>query len=110
MIDEEEVELTRRVMEDSVRTHDKAKWEGLEHMMSFSTAAATAIPELDAVVKEEPMQEENKHAPWRPTLVARSWSWTETISCVLEYLSMSPVWVGTNMRSPSLPREEVVQD
>ena len=56
MVVEEEEELMRRVLEESVNNHDEDQWHGLEVMMALSAALDVAIPpELQeaAVVKEE---------------------------------------------------------
>ena len=37
----------RRVLEDSVREHDEAQWEGLEEMIALFAAGDVATPELD---------------------------------------------------------------
>ncbi|KAE8793367.1 hypothetical protein D1007_31951 [Hordeum vulgare] len=52
MTGEEEVDLMRWVMEDSVHTHGEAQWEGLEMMMALLGIGDVAIPELDMAVKE----------------------------------------------------------
>ena len=66
-----------RVMEDSMRTHDKRQWEGLEEMTALSAASDVAIPELEMVVKEEVM-EEAPVAAFHPGLVGHHWSWSCT--------------------------------
>ncbi|KAE8799465.1 hypothetical protein D1007_25037 [Hordeum vulgare] len=50
MTEEEEAELMRRVMEDSMNTHDERQWVGLKMMLSFSTAGNMAISELEQAV------------------------------------------------------------
>ncbi|KAE8772843.1 putative histone-lysine N-methyltransferase ATXR3 [Hordeum vulgare] len=104
---EEEEELVRSVMKDSMNTHNEAQWEGLQQMIAISTARDIAIPEYDVVVKEEAMdgmqqQEEEGTTPWNPALIGQSYSWMETIPC-----TQKPMHVAT--WSPSLQREEVVQ-
>ena len=47
-----------RVLEDSMHTHDKRQWEGLEEMVALSAAGDVDIPELEMVKAEEVMEEE----------------------------------------------------
>ncbi|KAE8770991.1 rRNA N-glycosidase [Hordeum vulgare] len=75
MTTEEEEELVRRVMEDSINTHDEAKWEGLKQMIALSGAGDVAIPEYDAVVQEEAMEGvQHQHEGRRPCRGTPRWS------------------------------------
>ncbi|KAE8815644.1 hypothetical protein D1007_07123 [Hordeum vulgare] len=68
MTAEEEEELVRRVMEDSMNTHNEPKREGLQEMIALFAADDVVISVYDAVVKEEAMegvhkQEEEETTP-----------------------------------------------
>ncbi|KAE8814583.1 rRNA N-glycosidase [Hordeum vulgare] len=57
MIEEEEVEFIRRVMEDSMNTHDEHRWVGLESQLALYVADDVANPEIEMVVKVEVQEE-----------------------------------------------------
>ncbi|KAF7080370.1 hypothetical protein CFC21_084463, partial [Triticum aestivum] len=50
---EEEARLLKRVMDDSMYTHDERQWDGLEEAMALSAARDIAFPELQMVAVEE---------------------------------------------------------
>ena len=60
----------QRVMEDSMNTHDERQWPGLEEKMTLSASGDVAIPELDMVAAEEPM-EDAPVAAFHPDLVGQ---------------------------------------
>ena len=77
MTEVEEARLMRRVMDDSMNTHNERQWDGLETALALSAADDVAIPELDVAVKEE-VHEEQPLAAWDPRLVGQHWSWSCT--------------------------------
>ena len=63
MTEVEEARLMRRVMEDSMNTHDERQWDGLEEAMALSAAGDVTFPELQMVAvteerREDAMEEE----------------------------------------------------
>lgn len=66
----------RRVLEDSVREHDRTQWEGLGVMMALSAAGDVVISELE--VKEEVVEPDvggtvmdvDIHGAMQPTFTA----------------------------------------
>ncbi|KAE8816575.1 ADP-ribosylation factor-related protein 1 [Hordeum vulgare] len=57
--EEEEAKLMRRVMEDSMNTHNEHQWERLETALALFAAGDVTIPKLEmAVVVKEEVQEE----------------------------------------------------
>ncbi|KAE8800086.1 histone-lysine n-methyltransferase atxr3 [Hordeum vulgare] len=108
---EEEAELIRRVMEDSMNTHDEHQWVVLETTLALYAADDVAIPELEqtVVVKEEVM-DEPPLATWNPQLVGQQWGWSNTTAEMANVLGVGP-WSAMPPRSPEQeqePREEAV--
>ena len=100
----------QRVMEDSMKTHNERQWPGLEETMALSTAGDVAIPELDMVAVEEPMEDAPVVA-FHPNLVGQHWSWSCTAPEMADAVG-AVNWCPTLPRSPeqeASPREEVVQ-
>ncbi|KAE8797939.1 rRNA N-glycosidase [Hordeum vulgare] len=50
MTEEKETRLVQRVMEDSMNTHDKRQWVGLEEMMAFSATGDVATRRSEELV------------------------------------------------------------
>ncbi|XBH80158.1 hypothetical protein VPH35_105957 [Triticum aestivum] len=103
---EEEARLLKRVMDDSMYTHDERQWDGLEEAMALSAARDIAFPELQMVAVEE-----RRKAPAAfQQLLGKGWGW----SCTAPEMAagMGVNWCPTPPRSPereASPREEVVQ-
>ncbi|KAE8796445.1 hypothetical protein D1007_28577 [Hordeum vulgare] len=65
--EDEEAELMRHVIEDTMHTHDERQWVGLEAALALSATGDVAIPELEqaATMKEEVVNE-SPLAAWNP--------------------------------------------
>ncbi|XP_044377392.1 uncharacterized protein [Triticum aestivum] len=102
MTEEEEARLIRRVMEDSMSTHDERQWDGLESALALSTTGDVAILELELDVKEE-VQEEIVEEPsvtvWNPCLVGQWWSWSCTVPEMADSVGIGP-WSAKPQQSP----------
>ncbi|KAE8808309.1 histone-lysine n-methyltransferase atxr3 [Hordeum vulgare] len=108
LISQEDARLMQCVMEDSMMTHDKRQWPGLEDEMALSTANDVAISEL---MEEEEVMEDAPMAAFPSDLVGPQWSWSCTTPEMAHAVG-GVNWCPTPPRSPerdASPREEVLQ-
>ena len=104
---EEEARLLKRVMDDSMYTHDERQWDGLEEAMALSAARDIAFPELQMVAVEE--RRKDPPAAFQQ-LLGKGWGWSCTAPEMAAGVGVN--WCPTPPRSPereASPREEVVQ-
>ena len=83
----------RRVVEDSMNTHDERQWDGLKTALALSAAGDVAIPEMDIDVKDEVPEEvveEARIAAWNPHLVGQRWSWSCTTLEMADSVGVGP--------------------
>ena len=105
---EEEARLLKRVMDDSMYTHDERQWDGLEEAMALSAAGDVAFPELQMVAVEDERREDPPAAFQQ--LLGQGWGWSCTAPEMAAGVGVN--WCPTPPRSPereASPREEVVQ-
>ena len=103
----------QRVMEDSVTTHDKRQWDGLEEAMALSAAGDVAFSELQMAAlteeRREDVMEEEPSAAFQQ-LLGQGWGWSCTAPEMAAGVGVN--WCPTPPRSPereASPQEEVVQ-
>ncbi|XBJ25777.1 hypothetical protein VPH35_003350 [Triticum aestivum] len=105
---EEEARLLKRVMDDSMYTHDERQWDGLEEAMALSATGDVAFPELQMVAVEEERREDPPAAFQQ--LLGQGWGWSCTAPEMAAGVGVN--WCPTPPRSPereASPQEEVVQ-
>ena len=105
---EEEARLLKRVMDDSMYTHDERQWDALEEAMALSAAGDVAFLELQMVALEEERREDPPAAFQQ--LLGQGWGWSCTAPEMAAGVGVN--WCPTPPRSPereASPREEVVQ-